>query len=358
MNSRTSPRSSQPARSRRGELTARLAELPFLLAERPHTVSELARHFDVGERTVRRAIDALSPHSHITEERDGRFIRYRYRDDYKFVPPALTPGELAVLLLAQESIAQTGLTAFGSPFDRHARTLLAKVRAALPAPLRVQLDALAGVYGSSAVPAKDFSAHAETIDFLTSAVLERRVVRLTYYTLNRDRTEERRVEPYAVYFDPDGATLKLIGFDHNRREIIPFSIDHIRALKLTREHFTRPEDFNLRDYLIERCFNGIHGAPVTVTLRALGVTARIFAERTFHPSQTILERTTASDGQGETTTIRMRVARGRGLVRFILSWAPEVEVIEPEEVCREVAAAHRAAARFGASGVSGCEENA
>lgn len=332
-------------RSHRGELTARLAELPYLLAERPHTVAELAQHFDVNEKTIRRTLDALSLHNHITEERDGRSIRYRYPDGYKFTPPALMPTELALLLLAQESIAQTGLTAFGSPFAAHARSLLNKVRFSLPEPLREQLDLLARVYGSAAIPAKDFSAHAATIERLTSAILERLAVRLNYYTLNRDRTAERTVEPYVLYFDPDGATLKLIGFDRKRRQIIPFSIDHIRRLKLTREHFTRPADFDLRDYLTEHCFNGIHGEPLDVTLRARGVTARVFAERTFHPSQQTVGRTTtkatgASDGE-ETTTIRLRVARGRGLVRFVMSWSPDVEVLAPEELRREVAEAHR-----------------
>lgn len=34
---------------------------------------------------------------------------------------------------------------------------------------------------------------------------------MTYRT---DLTGERLVEPYAIYFDPDGATLKLVAYDH------------------------------------------------------------------------------------------------------------------------------------------------
>ncbi len=72
----------------------------------------------------------------------------------------LSASELATLLLAQKSIAATDLTAFGSPFAEHARRLLLKVRASLPAPLRDKLDGLAKVFGSSAVSAKDSSAYA------------------------------------------------------------------------------------------------------------------------------------------------------------------------------------------------------
>jgi len=36
----------------------------------------------------------------------------------------------------------------------------------------------------------------------------------------------------------------------------------------------------------------------------------------------------------------MRVASGRGLVRFILSWGPDVEVLDPPSLCKEIARAH------------------
>jgi proteasome accessory factor B len=75
--------------------------------------------------------------------------------------------------------------------------------------------------------------------------------------------------------------------------------------------------------------------PLTVRLRAHATTARVFRERTFHPSQHIVEDTE------HTVTIEMRVARGRGLVRFILSWTPDIEVLEPDELRHEIADVHR-----------------
>jgi predicted DNA-binding transcriptional regulator YafY len=329
-------------KSHRGDLTARMIELQLLLTDGGRSQRELIEHFRVDRKTIKRAIDALSIHYQIIEEPDGREVRYCFSKDYKFTPPTLTPLELATLLLAQESIAATGLTAFGSPFAEHARLLVMKVRNSLPTQLRKKLDLLANVFGSAAVPAKDFAPYAAIIDRLTSAVMEGRRVRLSYHSLTDDKTKERIVDPYCVYFDPDGATLKLIGHDHLRRDIIPFSIDHIRALHETDEHFVRPDDFDLREYLTEHCFNGIHGTPITVRLRAHGTTARIFRERIFHPSQRLIEQSSQTDkGREETTTIEMRVARGRGLVRFILSWSPDVEVLEPLELRREIASAHK-----------------
>jgi predicted DNA-binding transcriptional regulator YafY len=335
--------------SHRGDLTSRIIELQLLLTERAHSQRELIEHFRVDRKTIKRVVEALSLHYPLVEEREGREVRYRFSDGYKFTPPTLTPLELATLLLAQESIAATGLTAFGSPFAEHARLLVMKLRGALPARLRDKLDQLSAVFGSAAVPAKDFAPHAATIDRLTDAITERRRVRLRYHSLTDDKTKERLVEPYSLYFDPDGATLKLIGHDSLRGDVIPFSIDHIRGLSVTDENFAHPDDFDLRSYLTKHCFNGIHGEPVTVRLRARGATARIFRERTFHPSQRLLEDTTqVGKGREATATIEMLVARGRGLVRFILSWAPDVEVLEPEDIrCEVDEAHHQSLTRFG-----------
>jgi predicted DNA-binding transcriptional regulator YafY len=333
----------------RGNLTYRLVELQLLLAERPRSQHELVQHFRVNRKTIRKDIDALSGHHPITEERAGRHVMYRFIDGFRFQPPQFTPSELATLLLAQEAIAITEPNTVTSPFAIHARTLMGKVRAALPEYARQQLDVLAHIFGSAATPVKDFTSYAATIELLTTAALEQQRVLMRYYTLAQDRTSERQFDPYAVYFDPDGATFKVLGYDHRRCQIIPFAIDHIRSIQLTDESFTRPPDFDLHKFLEENCFNGIHGKPVTVRLRAYGVTARVFAERQFHPSQRLIESTPATKEHAETTTIEMRVASGRGLVRFILSWVPDIDVLSPTELRCEVVAALQTASTMHAA---------
>lgn len=316
--------------SHRGNLTERMIRIPLKLAERPHTKQELVTLFRVDAKTIARDMDALTPHYAIGAEREGREVRYFFLEGYKYTPPNFTPAELATLLLAQRSIAATGLTSFGTALAGYGELLLQKVRSALPQSLRDKLDALSTIYGTAQVPAKDYAPHATTIDQLTTAAMERRRVRMRYYTLHNDKTSERNYDPYAVYFDPDGATLKVIGHDHKSGEIRPFSVDHIRHLQILNERFERPADWDLSSFLTKYCFNGIHGEPLTVQLRAHGATARVFAERQFHPTQQIIAQTNTS------TTIEMTVARGRGLVRFILSWMPDVEVLSPTELRAEI----------------------
>lgn len=319
--------------SRKRNRIENLFELELLLLERPRTQSELVAHFAVNRKTVRRAVDALSSYRAISEERRGRHVVYKCEE---FESPVITPFEIAALVLSQEAIKATGKLSPDSPFARGAASLLKKVREKLSPFMRRKLDSLSAVVGSAGVPAKDFSAHRETIEILIHAAEDKRQTELRYRSLTSNRISRRRFDPFAVYFDPDGATLKVIGRDHRRREIIPFSIDRIEQIVLTKDFFERPADFELNRFLAENCFNGIHGAPLTVRLKAFGTTARIFAERQFHPSQKIIAEETEADGQ-VATTIEMRVAGGRGLERFVLSWLPEIEVVAPAELRRQIA---------------------
>ena len=265
----------------------------------------------------------------------------KFGEGYRYTPPNFTPAELATLPLAQQSIVATDADAFGSPLAGYGRTLLDKVRAALPQSLREYLDTLANIFGTAAIPAKDYEPHAETIDRLTKAAAACHRVKMRYHTLHNDTIRDRLFDPYAIYFDPDGATLKTIGLDHQSNRITPFSIDRIKHLEEIEESFTRPPDFNLHQFLTENCFNGIHGEPLLVRLKATGQTARVFAERRFHPSQKTLEHHPKNADREETISIEMTVARGRGLLRFVLSWGDELEVLWPEELRQEVAAVCR-----------------
>ncbi len=314
---------------KRGErLGARLILLPYLLEGRRRSQKELMEYFHVDRKTIVSTIDTFSlpdQPNMIAEEREGRHVYYRLSQAY--LAPTLTLAESAALLLAQEAIGATEW----SPFARHARSLLKKVRKVLPAALRTRLDAMAQVYGAAITPAKDFTQHDQTINELVTAAIEQRTVRMHYQSFGASEPSAREFDPYAVYFDPDGATLKVIGWDYNRNDFIPFSIDHIHAVQSTPRKFIR-RPFNLRDHLETYCFNGIHGEPMTVRVRAYGVTASVFAERKFHRSQRTITRTTTP----ESITIEMRVARGRGLERFILSWLPDIEVIAPTELRQRI----------------------
>ncbi len=316
-------------------LSDRLTELQHYLITNSRTQKEIAEHFAVDRKTVRRAIDRLGQYVSVTARKDGRNTVYSVPKN-NLASSDFTPIELAALILSGETIAAGGSLAFGSPFAEAGKSLIEKVRRGLPPRIRKNLDELASVLGTAAVPNKNYSQFGGVIEELTTAAVERRTVSMVYAGLSSRKREERLFDPYNIYLDPDGATLKTIGYDHNNSRISPFSLDRIRRINITREKFFRPRWFVLSRFLEENCFNGIHNPPVTVRLRAFGTTARIFRERTFHPTQkTIALKKSKNDGIEE-IEIEMTVAGGRGLKRFILSWLPDIKVTAPDSLRSEI----------------------
>lgn len=313
-------------------LSSRIVELEQYLRSKPRTQGQIAEHFAVDRKTVRRAIDKLGQFAPVSDEKEGRNTIY-FIPENDFNSAQLTSIELAALILSQEAITAGGnFSSVSSPFAAAGKSLVEKVRAKMPPRVRRNLDELSAILGTSVVPNKDYSRFGGVIEELTAAALERRTVSMRYESLSSSRNEVRLFDSYNIYLDPDGATLKIIGYDHRNNRISPFSLDRIKSIKITKETFTRPPNFDLQKFLTENCFNGIHGAPVTARLKIKGITASVFAERQFHPSQKTISVKKLKNKRIEEIEIEMRVASGRGLERFILSWLPDIEVIAPIEL--------------------------
>jgi predicted DNA-binding transcriptional regulator YafY len=103
--------------SHSAQMAARLVDLPLMLAERPYNQKELAGHFNTDRKTIKSSIDALKKHYKIIERHEGRNVLYHIVGGKRL---NFTPLEMAALLLAQEAIGATSLTAISSPFAPYA----------------------------------------------------------------------------------------------------------------------------------------------------------------------------------------------------------------------------------------------
>jgi len=85
---------------------------------------------------------------------------------------------------------------------------------------------------------------------LQAAVDDRKTVRFTYYTIQRDDESERTVDPYGLQLV--GGEWYLIGYCHLRDAVRTFRLSRIRSRVVhdtKRPHdFERPEDFDLKAY--------------------------------------------------------------------------------------------------------------
>ena len=85
---------------------------------------------------------------------------------------------------------------------------------------------------------------------IETAISRRKTIEFTYYTMERDETEKRKVDPYHLVFR--GGQFYLIGHSHERDAVRVFRLSRIQGkvgYASKAEHdFSPPEDFDRRDY--------------------------------------------------------------------------------------------------------------
>ena len=112
--------------------------------------------------------------------------------------------------------------------------------------------------------------------------------------------------------------------DYARRgKIASFAMSRILSLRGTGECFPEPEAGLVRRALDER-FGIMSGETLMdVHLRFSPAVAAYIAGRVWHPSQEMRKR------RDDSLELRMKTRGWKELVRFVLSWQPDVQVLRP-----------------------------
>ena len=116
-----------------------------------------------------------------------------------------------------------------------------------------------------------------------------------------------------------------------KSRIETFALSRFRRIKVTGQCFTRPAEFNPERYA--RQAFGIVGGEELIKVRLLfePKLAVYITERQWHPSQEFRMR---PDGRVE---LRLETTGRKELVRWILSWMPDVKVLAPRSLRDRVA---------------------
>ncbi|MFZ4483066.1 MAG: helix-turn-helix transcriptional regulator [Chthoniobacterales bacterium] len=291
----------------------------------------LARQFEVSAKTIMRDLDFM---------RDRLAMPLAYepvRHGYYYTAPVqdfpmmkVSQGEVAALLLAQKSLEEFR----GTPFERPLASAFRKLSTSLNSEMDVawhEMEEAVSVRRAGAG-----LADLQIFDALAQAVMKRHEVTFSYHKLEGAKPESRQVRPYHLGCLEN--QWYLFAHDETRGAVRTFALPRIRAVERTGGTFRRPKDFSLTKILDGSfaVFEG--GSPRLVRLRFRGVTARIVAERIWHDSQKI---TPHADG----IELTMRVGLSPDLVRWVLGWGAEADVLEPAEFRTSLAKAARATAK-------------
>lgn len=208
------------------------------------TYDSLAASLEVGRRTIRRDIETLSLVFPVSDEMVGgrKVFRIEPRALGKLADASFTLPELCAFYLHRSQLACTG----GAAIDPDLTSALEKVGKALGPKMRKYLDQVAGVltwkHEAAALGVPD--ANSATVDSLIRAAIDRRRVRMEYYSLAAGRVKPYVIEPYRLTFGNGG--LYLYAFVPVYSEMRTFAVQRIKKLSVTEQVFdpmsNAPED--------------------------------------------------------------------------------------------------------------------
>jgi proteasome accessory factor C len=238
------------------KLIRQLSLISYLMAERrPVTAPEIRR--DVEGYSVmnedafarrfyadRSELESLGIVLAVERPVDGLVEQENYSlppENFHLPPIAFSDGELAALSTALQLL--DGEFAYAEPL----RLALQQISWGRPSPLSApeQRTVALGITGSAG--GHEVSQRLAKIE---TAIFRRKTIVFDYYTMERDQTGPRRVDPYQLLYQ--GGQFYVVGHSHERQAIRVFRLSRIRGkvgYATKAEHdFQRPPDFDPRVY--------------------------------------------------------------------------------------------------------------
>lgn len=306
------------------QLARMLLILEWLRDSRRFNSKDVVEHFmgEVSERTIKNDIENLRSFGYAVEYNYHR-KSYVLTDASSELPvPQIRRSELATLQIAQQVLETMGVGPLADTADK----LINRIRELIPD--------LTGIDFSSVSPSLTViqGPHAE-VSFphwkeLSQAVRETRSVEIDYFTMYRDKTSTRTVDPYRLV-SREGRSY-MIAWCHINSDIRIFRLDRVRRLELTDEFFVVRPEFDEDEFIgpMFGIFND--GKPFKVKVRFSPWVARWIREDRWHKSQVF------TDLQDGSLQVDMEVTGTVDVKRWILSFGRDAEVLEPEHLRRAV----------------------
>jgi predicted DNA-binding transcriptional regulator YafY len=287
------------------------------------TLQDLINDLEVSERSIQGDFTFMRDRLHAPIVYDRERRRHHYSDpNFRLPAIDLSDDEITSLLLGDRVLERVAGDAMGS--DR--RTALAKLTdrmsGGLPA-VGEEAVSFGGDFGPRMQPG--------LFRLLYDAITAHHALHLAYAAASTGDLTERDVEPYRLHLYRDA--WYLIAYCRLRQDYRYFHLARIREARPIGERFDRQHGFDVDAYL-QRAF-AIEQGPTTfdAVVRFYPPSATYVRERLWHPQQALTDH---PDGSAELSVPASSLPE---LVRWILGYGPEAEVIGPVALREAVAAA-------------------
>jgi proteasome accessory factor C len=324
------------------KLIRQLSLISFLMAQgRPVSALEIKRevegYSDMNDDAFARRfyadraeLESLGIQLGVEKPGEGFFEAELYSlppENFYLDPIEFSDDELAAL-----STALSLLTDGGFAYAEPLRLALQQVAWGHPNPINETDRAPVEMAMTASAGGRDLSQRLSKIE---TAISRRKTIEFTYYTMERDETAKRKVDPFHLVFR--GGQFYLIGHSHERDAVRVFRLSRIQGkvgYASKAEHdFSPPEDFDRRDY----------GQRADWQLGEIKGTAKIFVkdriawliERDFGAYGSLRAAKKADGAPGKGSVFETDYASERELIAWVLRWRQNAAVLAPDDLRAE-----------------------
>jgi len=284
--------------------------------------SSLAEEYEVSRKTIQRDIEYMRYQLDAPIEYIAKYRGYIYTEE-QFQLPAMNirESDLFGVYLAEKLLVQYE----GTPIYDSLCSIFEKIEQSLPN--KTKMDPVSDQSKFTVFPPFSTTIEPAVWNIVTDCLRSSQQVKIKHKTPGQNPVT-RIIDPYhGVRFEGDWY---VVGFCYLRNEIRTFSLSRILTAEKTGEHFQVPADFNFQK--LSGSHFGVYWGDGDFKIRVhfVRLVADYVRERTWHPTQEIVE---CGDGS---VILSMTVNHLLELKRWVLSWGADAQVLEPDFFIQEL----------------------
>jgi predicted DNA-binding transcriptional regulator YafY len=299
------------------------------------TIKDLAKRLETTERQAYRTIETLQDDFYFVITKDqallGSDVRYYLKEKDQIT--SFTNMKVADLNLSlTEVIALYFLKGHarlyqGTDIETEINRAFAKLDTFVPDGFEKRLEKVKTLFSPTAQFAKDYSGKEKIIDDLTEAILQQKTCSIEYHSFYDDKVKTFKIDPLR-FFEQNGGLYAFIRAT-SYGDIRVLAVERIQNISILNEVFDQPKDFD-PDALLDNAFGIFYDDPITVKVRFPADQARYIQERSWAKDQKITKSKNGS------IVLTMNTSGWYDVKRWILSFGPEAELLEPAEMREEL----------------------
>ncbi|MFC1499159.1 helix-turn-helix transcriptional regulator [Verrucomicrobiota bacterium] len=276
----------------------------------------------VTRQTIMNDLDYLRDEERAPIEYVASSHGYRLTDETWQLPAvSISRHEIFAFSLARKLLGSF----LGTPLEKDMRSVLGKIADSLEGKVTFDLDMFTDRF---TVIGDDYVVQDPLIWKEVCCCLDtQQQISIVYEKFNSD-TGEYILNPYHMF--AYHGNWYLAAYNVRKKTVATFAISRIRKIRRTGEHFEMPDSFDALNYAKES-FGIVRGDKVfRVRLLFSRKIAGYIKERVWHSDQKIVEKRNGD------IVLSFETAGWKELVRWILSWQPDVKVLAPKRLADRI----------------------